>query len=141
MTAKDSVSPPADVRMRGFASRTTVESALAWVDRHSARLSAERASVWAAAGRVLAGDVVSPVDVPQFARSMMDGYAVLATDTLGATAYHRLPLAVIGQSLPGQPFEGTVGQGQAIRIMTGAPLPAGADAVLPAERCEVDRRC
>jgi len=138
MTADHSLSPPADVRMRGFARRSTVEAALAWVDGHSPRLPAERVSVWEAPGRVLASDVVSRVDVPQFARSMMDGYAVLATDTLGATSYHRLPLAVVGQSLPGKSFEGIVGKGQAICIMTGAPLPAGADAVLPAERCEIE---
>jgi molybdopterin molybdotransferase len=138
MTADASGSLIADVRMRGFARRTTVEAALAWVDAHARRLAAERASVWEAAGRVLSGDVTSPVDVPQFARSMMDGYALVAADTLGATAYHRLPLTVIGQSLPGRPFAGAVARGQAVRIMTGAPLPAGADAVLPAERCELE---
>jgi len=131
------MSRAADVRMCGFARRSTVQAALAWVDGHSPRLEAERASVWLAAVRVLAADVVSQADVPQFARSMMDGYALRAADTQGATAYNRLPLAVIGQSLPGKPFEGIVGKGQAICIMTGAPLPAGADAVLPAEQIEI----
>jgi len=124
--------------MRGFASRTTVEAALAWVDGQCGRLSAERISIWRAAGRVLASGVVSPIDVPGFARSMMDGFALQAADTLGATPYSRLEAQIIGQSLPGKPFDGIVQPHQAVRIMTGAPLPAGCDAVLPAEQVEVE---
>jgi molybdopterin molybdotransferase len=131
--------PSADIRMRGFAQRQTVEAALAWVDAHCLRLPAEQISIWDAAGRVLAADVVSGADVPGFARSMMDGYALQAADTLGATAYNHLRLEIVGQSLPGRPFGGTIKRGQAVRIMTGAPLPAGADAVLPAERVEIDQ--
>ncbi|HMC09945.1 MAG TPA: gephyrin-like molybdotransferase Glp [Pirellulaceae bacterium] len=126
-----------DVRMRGFARRTTVEAALAWVDRQVTCLPGERISVWQAAGRVLAADVVSRIEVPAFARSMMDGYALQAADTLGATPYSRLELQIIGQSLAGTPFGGAVEPHQAVRIMTGAPLPAGADAVLPAEKVEI----
>jgi len=74
--------------------------------------------------------------VPAFDRATMDGYAVVANSTEGATAYNRLPLVVIGDSLPGRPFEGPVEAGQAVRIMTGAPLPRGCDAVLPAEWIE-----
>src|SRR4051794_19926650 len=85
-------SAPHDVRMRGFARRATVEAALAWVDQFTNRLPAERISLWDRAGRVLANDVVSRVDVPSFARSMMDGFAVHAADTLGATAYNRIEL-------------------------------------------------
>jgi len=138
MTAEDSVPPPADVRMRGFTRRTTVETALAWADRQARPLPAERVFVWSAARRVLAGDVISQVDVPQFARSMMDGFALRASATQGATPYNRMALAIVGQSLPGAAYCGTVTIGQAIRIMTGAPLPDGADSVLPAEKCEVD---
>ena len=89
-----------------------------------------------AAGRVVATPVVSDVNVPGFDRATMDGYAVMADSTEGATSYNRLPLVVIGDSLPGHPFQGAVGVGQAVRIMTGAPLPAGCDAVLPAEWIE-----
>jgi molybdopterin molybdotransferase len=124
--------------MRGFARRTTVAEALAWLDQHTARLPDEWTPVTSAAGRVLACDVTSPVDVPQFERAMMDGFALRAADTLGATSYNRLALEVIGQSLPGRPFEGRLGPGQAVRIMTGAPLPAGADAVLPVERVAIE---
>ena len=123
-----------DVRMRGFARRTTVAAAWAWVDEHSRLLPAETIPLALAAGRVLAGDVASRVDVPGFDRSMMDGYAVIADDTQGASTYLRHELAVVGQSLPGQPFAAAVERGQAVKIMTGAPLPSGADAVVPAER-------
>ena len=127
-----------DVRMRGFASRTTVEQALCWIDEHACPLESQRVSIHAAWQRVLANDVVSAVDVPGFDRSMMDGYAVRADDTSGATPYNRLPLHVVGQALPGVEFPQEVASGQAVRIMTGAPLPRGADAVLPVERVEVD---
>src|SRR5262249_28845239 len=88
------------------------------------------------AGRVLATPVVSDVDVPGFDRATMDGYALAAASTEGATPYNRLPLGVIGSSLPGRPFQGSVACGEAVRIMTGAPLPAGSGAVLPFEWTE-----
>jgi molybdopterin molybdotransferase len=130
--------PEADVRMRGFATRATVAAALAWVDQHALPLSAETVPLAECAGRILAKPVVSSVAVPSFARSMMDGYAVRADDTLGAGQYNRLPLAIVGEALPGRPFAGEVAAQQAVRIMTGAPLPCGADAVLPAEVTEAE---
>jgi molybdopterin molybdotransferase len=127
-----------DVRMRGFARRSTVEQALQWIDQQTLPLTSEPISIWNAAGRVLGSDIRSGVDVPGFARSMMDGFAVHAADTLGATPYNRLELQIIGESLPGRPSRGEVGCHCAVRIMTGAPLPSGADAVLPAERVEIE---
>lgn len=125
-----------DVRMRGFARRHTVDAALAWLDAQLHLLPAEIVPLRAAAGRVLAAAIVSDVDVPGFDRATMDGYAVVADSTEGASGYSRLPLSVIGDSMPGRPFEGTLHGGQAVRVMTGAPLPRGADAVLPAEFVE-----
>lgn len=122
--------------MRGFAHRRTVEAALAWLDAQLRPPSAETLDLRMAAGRVLAAPVVSEVDVPGFDRATMDGYAVMADSTEGATSYNRLPLVVLGDSLPGHPFQGSVGVGQGVRIMTGAPLPPGCDAVLPAEWIE-----
>lgn len=122
-----------DVRMRGFARRDTVDAALAWLDSQTHTLDAELVPLRGAAGRVLAETVVSDVDVPGFDRATMDGYAVVAQSTEGATVYNSLPLALRGDSLPGRPFAGSIGPGQAVRIMTGAPMPAGSDAVLPAE--------
>jgi molybdopterin molybdotransferase len=68
----------------------------------------------------------------------MDGFAVRAEDTFGADAHNPLPLALVGESLPAKPFPGAVRPGQAVRVMTGAPVPAGADAVLMAEVAEVE---
>ena len=131
--------PDPDIRMRGFARRVMVETALQWVDEQASCLPFEAIAATAAASRVLSETVVSAVQVPLFARSMMDGFAVQAADTDGATPYNRLPLRIVGESLPGQPFTQTVLPGEAVRIMTGAPLPKGADAVLPVERTDVDR--
>jgi molybdopterin molybdotransferase len=119
--------------MRGFERRHTVAAALAWLDAQLRPLAGERVAPAEAAGRALVSAVVSDVDVPGFDRATMDGYAVMAVSTEGATPYSPLPLTLIGDSMPGQPFAGTVSAGQAVRVMTGAPMPAGADAVLPAE--------
>jgi molybdopterin molybdotransferase len=127
-----------DVRMRGFAQRRTVDAALAWLDAQLQPLAAEMVSLRNAAGRVLAAPVISDVDVPGFDRATMDGYALVADSTEGATAYSRLPLTVIGDAMPGSPFDGFISGGEAVRIMTGAPMPRGADAVLPAEWVEAE---
>ena len=126
----------ADVRMRGFEHRHTVAAALAWLDSQLQPLTSERVPLPVAFGRVLAAPAVSDVDVPGFDRATMDGYAVVAVSTEGAAAYSPLALTVIGDSMPGHPFAGVVAPGQAVRVMTGAPMPHGADAVLPAEFVE-----
>jgi len=128
----DQQNPAADdVRMRGFARRHTVEAAIAWLDDQLQPLDAEVLPLPTTAGRVLADSIASEVDVPGFDRATMDGYAVVAESTEGATPYNSLPLTLIGDSLPGRPFQGAVGPGQAVRIMTGAPLPLGCDALVP----------
>jgi len=123
--------------MRGFARRSTVEQACDWIDEQVAPLSAESLKSVDAVGRVLAADVISPVNVPAFRRAMMDGFAVQAEDTLGASTYNRLPLTIVGQSMPASPANVRLQRGQAVRIMTGAPMPADADAVLPVETVEI----
>lgn len=125
-----------DVRMRGFSVRSTVEDAWNWIDTIVPTFtSAEYESVelLEAAGRVLAESVISRVSVPVFSRSMMDGYAVRSEDTYGASSTSPLPLRIAGSSFPGRPASETVRSTTAIRIMTGAPMPSGADAVLPVE--------
>ena len=122
--------------MRGFAERADVEEVERFLAAVTVPLGLEGVPVQACAGRVLATEVCSPVDVPPFERAAMDGYAVRGEDTFGASSYAPLPLDVVGSSLPGSPFEGQLGAGQAVRIMTGAPLPRGADAVVMAEVCE-----
>ena len=126
--------------MRGFARRSTVADTLSWLDGQLTWLPSETVPLAEAAGRVLAHDVQSTVDVPAFARAMMDGFAVQAADTQGASSYNRLALTMIGQVLAGQSFSGKVSAQKTVKIMTGAPLPDGADAVLPAEKVEVEAR-
>ena len=127
-----------DVRMRGFTRRTTVAAALTWLDAQLELLPSETIALNEAAGRVLSQSIISQVSVPGFARSMMDGFAVIASDTSGASSYNPLTLPIVGEVLPGIGYAGTLSAGSAIRIMTGAPLPAGADAVLPVEKVEID---
>jgi molybdopterin molybdotransferase len=86
-----------------------------------------------ALGLVVSADVEATEPVPPFANSSMDGYALQAQDTLGAP----VRLQVIGSVMAGHLLQGAVGPGQAVRIMTGAPLPAGADAVCMIEQAEV----
>lgn len=129
--------PPAgfhDVRMRGFRDRTEVAVVHRLLDERIVPLAAESVPLTQTAGRVLAADVVADVAVPGFDRAAMDGYAVVAEETFGATAYNPLSLRLVGEALPGQPYASIVQIGQTVRIMTGAPLPAGADAVLPVEQ-------
>lgn len=134
MTRVASIPPVArDVRMHGFNRRAEVGAALDWIDAHAARLGSALVPLDEAAGRVLAAPVVASLDVPQFDRSAMDGYAVRGAETSGASDYNPLAFTIIGQAFPGRPFEGAVSAGNAVRIMTGAPLPGGADAVVPAE--------
>jgi molybdopterin molybdotransferase len=90
------------------------------------RPAVEAARLEDAAGRVLAEDVTADRDLPALARSVRDGYAVRAADLPGT-------LAVIGEVRAGWQFSGAVGAGQAVEIMTGAPVPAGADAVVMVE--------
>ncbi|WP_062313557.1 molybdopterin molybdotransferase MoeA [Demequina rhizosphaerae] len=87
-----------------------------------------------ALGEVAAMDVRATVALPPFDNSSMDGYAVRAADVAVATESAPVGLAVAGESAAGHPWSGTVGPGQAARIMTGAPMPAGADTVVPQER-------
>jgi molybdopterin molybdotransferase len=125
-----------DVRMRGFRDRAEVDEVVRLIDGRVAPLPAETISLDEASDRILATDVPSTVNVPPFARAAMDGYAVRGSDTFGAGDYNPLELSIIGESFPGRPFPGTVQSGQAVRIMTGAPLPVGADAVLQAEAAQ-----
>ena len=126
-------SPPRDVRMRGFAERADVEDVERFLAAHTSVLAAERVPLSDVVGRVLTEDVRAAEPVPSFARSAMDGYALRGEDSFGASDYDPIAFAVIGLALPGRAFEGRVAKGSAVRIMTGAPLPEGADAVVMAE--------
>jgi molybdopterin molybdotransferase len=87
-----------------------------------------------ALGRVVAASVESPLDLPPWDNSAMDGYAIRAADVVAASEGSPTRLEVIGEVRAGQPPEGEVRRGTAIRIATGAPVPPGADAVIPVEQ-------
>ena len=125
-----------DVRMRGFVERVDVEVVDAFLSDHVARLQGEGVALLDCLGRVLSEDIVSAVDVPGFRRSAMDGYALRGEESFGASAYDVARLKVVGLSLPGAPYTGALAKGEAVRIMTGAPIPDAADAVVKAEVCE-----
>ncbi len=95
----------------------------------------EQVALRAALGRVLAADIVSPIDVPAHDNSAMDGYALQGSD-LRADAPARLRVA--GTTYAGRAFAGTVQPGECIRIMTGGVMPAGCDSVVPQELAAVD---
>jgi molybdopterin molybdotransferase len=107
------------------------EEARAIILDHVAPLGAESVTLLDAAGRVLAADVAAPTDLPAWDNSAMDGYAVRAADLAGDAA---VPVAAY---LPaGSPGAAPLAPGTAARILTGAPLPAGADTVVPVEHVE-----
>jgi molybdopterin molybdotransferase len=91
-----------------------------------------------ALGLVLAVDVTTDDPVPPFANTAMDGYAIRAADSSGATAEHPVRLRVVADLPAGKAPDRAVGPGEAIRIMTGAPMPDGADAVVMVERTRRD---
>lgn len=92
-----------------------------------------------APGWTVAADVASPTAVPPFANAAMDGFALCSSETAAAHPDSPLRLAVAGSLLAGRPPPTHTPPGSAWEIMTGAPMPAGCDAVIPVERCEVER--
>src|SRR5688572_19874418 len=96
----------------------------------------ERIPLLQANGRALARDIVSDRDVPPFARAGMDGYAVVAEDTFGASRYEPKTLRIVETVYTGQMPTRRVGRSEAAEIATGAPMPDGADAVVMVEETE-----
>ena len=111
----------------------SVEEALARILHHVRPLAPERVPILDAQGRVLSEEMVSDIDIPPFDNSAMDGYAVRSADVVQATPSSPVSLSVIGSVAAGYVADLRVEPGTAIRIMTGAPLPEGADAVVPYE--------
>ncbi|HRK50566.1 MAG: molybdopterin molybdotransferase MoeA [Blastocatellia bacterium] len=103
----------------------SAQKAMKIIAREATGLGPERIDLHNSVGRVLAEDVVADTDMPPFDRSQMDGYAVVAADTKDVPAV----LKLVGESAAGRGWKGRLKAGEAVRIMTGAPLPAGADAV------------
>ena len=109
---------------------TTAEARRTILERLSPIGGWERVAVRNALGRVLLEDVIAPCNVPAHDNSAMDGYAVRFRDL---DVRHDTALAVVGTAFAGKPFSGIVGAGQTVRIMTGAPIPQGADTIVVQE--------
>jgi molybdopterin molybdotransferase len=114
----------------------SVEEALERILSYVTLLQPEERPILDALGQVAAEDVVSEIDIPPHDNTAMDGYAVRAVDTQGASAETPVMLRVLGELAAGYLFEREVEPGTAVRIMTGAPMPAGADAVVPFEETD-----
>ena len=119
----------------------SVEEAYERIMASFSRLDPVEAPLLESLGQVLASDVYSPLDLPPLTNSAMDGYAVRGEDIQGAGADSPRTLKVIGLVAAGSVSDDTVRPGTSIRIMTGAPIPGGADTVVPFEETdEVQRR-
>ncbi len=108
----------------------SVDEALAAIAPHAHPLGPVELPLSAALGLVLAEDIASDIDSPPYDKAMMDGFAVVADDTTDVRK-------IVGEIMAGDPATGEVTPGTAIRIMTGAPIPAGATAVIPVEQTEI----
>lgn len=115
-----------------------VEEALARVLAAFEPLPPERKPILEALGQVLAEDIFAEMDIPPLANSAMDGYAVRCEDTDGASPDHPRRLRVVADLAAGYVLEVPIQPGTAVRIMTGAPVPPGAEAVIPFEEVERD---
>ncbi len=114
----------------------SVEEALERVLSYVNLLEAEEKPILDALGQVVVDDVVSDINIPPLDNTAMDGYAVRAADTVAASERAPVTLRVVGELAAGYVFDGVVEAGTAVRIMTGAPMPRGADAIVPFEETD-----
>jgi len=109
-----------------------ISEALKIIKRETFALSPETIDLENSVGRVLAQEICADMDLPPFDRSQMDGFAVKTSDVAGAP----VQLKIVGESIAGKGFDGKINSGEAVRIMTGARVPDGADAVQKVELTE-----
>jgi len=125
--------------MRPFTSTISFDEARRRLDAAVVPIArTECVALGAAPGRVAAEDISSPIDVPPFSRSAMDGYAVIAADTSRASADSPVRLRIVDRLYTGQAPATAIPSGACAEIATGAPLPAGADAVVMVEQTAAD---
>ena len=115
------------------ADRLSVGEAMRRILADASPLDAEEVPLQDALGRVLAADLIAPTGIPPWESSATDGYAVRGDDVVGANLQEPVELTVAGAVLAATRFEGEVGPGQAVRIMTGGPVPPGADTIVRVE--------
>jgi len=122
------------MRMEPFKTLTPYEEAMRIILENVRPIErTEKVPLEEAHGRVLAEDIIAEISIPPFDRAAMDGYAVRAEDTYGASTFKPKRLRLIGSAYPGEPFRGEVGKGECVQIATGCPIPKGADAVVMVE--------
>jgi molybdopterin molybdotransferase len=115
-----------------------VKEAIEIVLQQTPKLDTESVPISESHGRILAADIIADTDLPPFDRAQMDGYAVRAADVANTPAH----LKIVGESAAGAGWHHAMSAGEAVRIMTGAPVPAGADAVQQVELTrEPDHEC
>ncbi len=121
--------------MRGFKERMRVDDALKlyFEKANLKRLGSEKVDLLNAYNRVLSQDIVAKYDVPHFDRSAVDGYAVKAENTFGASTTNPILLKVVGSVEIGEKADFEIKDGEAVKIATGAPIPKGANAVVMLE--------
>jgi len=119
----------------------SVEEALERILSLVHRLEEHESQLLNSLGQVLAEDIIAPFDVPPYDNSAMDGYAVKSVSTIGASITEPKHMRIIDEVAAGRISNARVAQGTAVRIMTGAPIPPGADAVVPFELTdEIERK-
>lgn len=111
-----------------------ISEALKIINLQTGKLGVERIDLADSVGRILAEDIIADSDMPPFDRSQMDGYAVRAIDTKNVP----VELKIVGESAAGRGWKGKLKKGEAVRIMTGAPVPLGADGVQKLELATED---
>jgi molybdenum cofactor synthesis domain-containing protein len=121
----------------GFGKLFSLQEALDSLFNRLELVTTESINFSEAKGRILREDIVATLPVPSFAKSAMDGFAVIAEDTFKASQSSPITLTCRGEVVPGEIFKGTITSGQCVEIATGAPLPSGANAVIMVEH--VDR--
>ena len=127
------------VERKIFKTLMSSEDALIKLDKHC-RIEPkeiEKRTILDSSGMIIADDIVSNLDVPNFDKASMDGYAIVASDTFGAKEDQPIKLEITGVSQPGAPPSGTINTGQAIEVGTGAPIPGGANSVVMVEYTQI----
>jgi len=127
------------LRKIGFSKLTSLEDALNQLFSHIKLNPIEVIKTAKSLNRILAVDIISEIDIPPFERSAMDGYAVSAEDTFGASLQNPKKVKKIGEIEIGETSELVLNNGEAIRISTGAAIPKGADAVIKIEDTDIEK--
>ncbi|MFX1593230.1 MAG: gephyrin-like molybdotransferase Glp [Promethearchaeota archaeon] len=126
------------LRKIGFSKLTPLKDALDILFSHIETNDSEEIKIENALNRILAEDVISVIDIPPFDRSAMDGYAIKAEDSFGASPRNPQEIKLIGTIEIGEFSKLEINKGEAIRISTGAPVPESSDAIIKIEDTEIE---